>query len=68
MVLDVTYFLNRSHFVYDTTRNINMVDPQIAYQYKDAVNQSVANPFYNILPVDKFPDRFGICRRSASRR
>ena len=39
----------------DTTRNINMVDPRIAYQYKDAVNQSATNPFYNILPVDKFP-------------
>ena len=33
-----------------------MVDPQIAYQYKDAVNQSVPNPFYNILTRrDKFP-------------
>ena len=55
MVLDVTYFLNLGHYIFDTTRNINMVDPQIAYQYKDAVNQSVANPFYNILTVDKFP-------------
>jgi hypothetical protein len=55
MVLDVTYFLNLSHFVFNTTRNINMVDPRIAYQNKDAVNQTVANPFYNILPVDKFP-------------
>ena len=32
-----------------------MVDPNIAYKYKDAVNQQVANPFYNILPVTKFP-------------
>ena len=55
MVLDVTYYLNRSSFVFDTTRNINMVDPNIAYKYKDAVNQQVANPFYNVLPVDKFP-------------
>jgi hypothetical protein len=55
LVLDVTYYINLSHFVFDTARNLNLVDPNIAYQYKDAVNQSVKNPFYNILPVDKFP-------------
>ena len=55
MVLDVTYFLNLSHFVFDTGRDLNMVDPRIAYQNKDAVNQSVANPFYNILTPEKFP-------------
>jgi len=54
-VLDVTYFLNLGHYVFDTSRNINMVDPRIAYQYKDAQNKSVANPFYRILTVDKFP-------------
>jgi hypothetical protein len=32
-----------------------MVDPRIAYQYKAATNIQVANPFYNILPVEKFP-------------
>lgn len=55
MVLDVTYYLNRSSFVFDTSRNMNMVDPNIAYKYKDAVNQQVPNPFYNVLPVEKFP-------------
>jgi hypothetical protein len=55
MVLDVTYYINRSSFIFDTTRNVNMIDPNIAYQYKDAVNQQVNNPFYNILPVEKFP-------------
>jgi hypothetical protein len=55
MVLDVTYYLNRSSFVFDTSRNVNMVDPNIAYKYKDAVNQQVPNPFYNVLPVEKFP-------------
>ena len=29
--------------------------PTSRIQYKDAVNQQVPNPFYNILPVDKFP-------------
>lgn len=55
MVLDVTYYINRSSFVFDTTRNVNMIDPNIAYTNKDAVNQQVANPFYNILPIEKFP-------------
>jgi hypothetical protein len=32
-----------------------MIDPNIAYTYKDAVNQQVNNPFFNILPVEKFP-------------
>lgn len=55
IVLDVTYYLNLSGFVFDTARNINMVDPNIAYQSKGAVNQSVPNPFFNLLTVDKFP-------------
>jgi hypothetical protein len=55
VVLDVTYFLNRTGFVFGTTNDVNMVDPNIAYKYKDAVNQQVANPFYNILPVNQFP-------------
>jgi hypothetical protein len=55
MILDVTYFLNYSNFAWDLSRDLNMVDPRIAYQYKAATNISVANPFYNILPVQKFP-------------
>ena len=55
LVLDVTYYLNFSRFVYDTQRNINMVDPNIAYTNKNAVNQNVPNPFYNALTLDKFP-------------
>jgi hypothetical protein len=48
MVLDVTYYFTEAPFVWDTARNLNLVDPNIAYTYKDAVNQQVANPFYNI--------------------
>ncbi|MDP2995844.1 MAG: TonB-dependent receptor [Bryobacterales bacterium] len=55
MILDVTYFLNLSSFAWDLSRDLNMVDPRIAYQYKAATNVQVANPFYNILPVQKFP-------------
>jgi hypothetical protein len=55
MVLDLTYFLNFSNFAWDLSRDLNMVDPRIAYQYKAATNVQVANPFYNILTVEKFP-------------
>ena len=55
MVVDVTYYLNLSNFLWDLTRDLNMVDPRIAYEYKAATNVQVANPFYNILPPDKFP-------------
>ena len=55
MVVDITYFLNFSNFAWDLSRDLNMVDPRIAYQYKAATNVQVANPFYNILTVQKFP-------------
>ena len=32
MVVDLTYYLNRSGFVFDTTRNLNLVDPNIIYK------------------------------------
>ena len=53
IVADVTYFLNFSNVV--ATRNINQVDPRIAYENKSATNVSVANPFYNLLPENEFP-------------
>ena len=55
MIVDVTYFLNYSNFSWDLSRDLNMVDPRISYQYKAATNVQVANPFYNILTVQKFP-------------
>jgi hypothetical protein len=55
MILDVTFFLNYSNFAWDLSRDLNMVDPRIAYQYKAATNVQVANPFYNILTVQRFP-------------
>jgi hypothetical protein len=55
MILDATYFLNFSNFAWDLSRNLNLVDPRIAYQHKAATNVQVPNPFYNVLPVEKFP-------------
>lgn len=54
-VIDVTYYLNFSNFLWDLTRDLNMVDPRIAYQYKAATNIQVANPFFNALTTDQFP-------------
>lgn len=53
LVLDATYFIN--YFNAPSARNINQVDPRIAYQYKAATNISVPNPFYQILTPAQFP-------------
>ena len=54
MVLDVTYYFNHTNQLI-CAFNVNQIDPRVAYQYKDAINRSVPNPFYNYLTVDKFP-------------
>lgn len=53
MVAEGTYFLNT--FNAPGARNVNMIDPRIGYTNKAAINQSVANPFFNILTPEKFP-------------
>ena len=53
MVADVSYYVNRANAV--SSRNLNQVDPRIAYTNKAATNVSVLNPFYQLLPVSKFP-------------
>jgi hypothetical protein len=53
-VLDVTYYLNFTNQLIGSY-NLNQVDPRVAYQYKDAINVAVPNPFYNFATVDKFP-------------
>ena len=55
LVLDVTYYRNRTSQVFQTDYNINQVDPRIGYTYKEQTLAVIANPFYNTLPVEKFP-------------
>ena len=55
IVLDVTYFLNRTGQVFEGDYNINQVDPRIGYTYKEQTLGVIDNPFYNLLPVEKFP-------------
>ena len=55
MVLDVTYFRNRTSQSFENDYNINQVDPQIYYTHKEETLAVMPNPFYDILPVEKFP-------------
>jgi hypothetical protein len=60
IVVDVTYFLNftnqlcSSNYCFTST-NLDMMDPRLWYQYGNALNQVVNNPFYNIGTVSTFP-------------
>ncbi len=54
MLLDVTYYINFSNQLVGGY-NLNQVDPRVAYEFKDATNRAVANPFFNFSTVDKFP-------------
>lgn len=54
MLLDVTYYINFSSQLIGSY-NINQVDPRVAYEFKDATNRAVANPFFNFSTVNKFP-------------
>jgi hypothetical protein len=61
-VLDTTFFMHFGHNVHDASmwggnysQPFNMMDPNLEYQHKGAVDQAVANPFYNLLPPDKMP-------------
>jgi hypothetical protein len=63
---EATFFMMFSRDVQDgsmwggsNTHNINIMDPSLAYQYKGLVDQSVANPFYNLLPTNKMPGSLG---------
>ena len=56
IVLDVTYFLNFTNHACSagfsvncyTTKNVDMMDPRLWYQYGNTLNQAVANPFYRL--------------------
>jgi hypothetical protein len=60
IVVDVTYFLNftnqlcGSNYCF-TSANLDMMDPRLSYQYGNALNQVVNNPFYNIGTASTFP-------------
>jgi hypothetical protein len=62
IVSDATFFMNFGHRILgpsmwggDFSINRNLVDPAIIYSQKALVDQRVNNPFFNVLPLDKFP-------------
>jgi hypothetical protein len=64
---DTTFFMNFGHDVQDASmwggdysRQVNMMDPNLAYTYKGAVDQSIPNPFYNLLPPSKMPGQLRV--------
>jgi hypothetical protein len=57
VLLELTGLLSYSNGI--GSRNINQTDPRIAYTYKAATNVQVPNPFYNLLPANKFPGSLG---------
>ncbi len=54
IVAEVTYFANFGHGL-PYIKYLDLVDPRLAYKYQGAVDQQVANPFYQYLTPDKFP-------------
>jgi hypothetical protein len=58
-VADVTYFLNWTNQLCGnncfTSANLDQMDPRLSYQYGNALNQVVNNPFYNIGTPSTFP-------------
>ncbi len=53
-VFDASYLINfigRDGY----TKNINMMDPRLGFKYKDALQATVPNPFFNYGTVDTFP-------------
>ena len=58
---EATFFMMFSHDTQDTSMwggtfsyNVNQADPNLSYQYKGLVDQTVANPFYG-LPANVMP-------------
>jgi len=59
---DTTFFMNFGHdqlapnmWGGNYGQNLNMVDPNLSYTYKGALDAAVANPFYNLMSADKMP-------------
>ena len=55
MVVDFEYFLNNGHRL-PYAVDINAADPEFSYSVaRSVLNQTVANPFFNILTTAQFP-------------
>lgn len=59
---ETTFFVNLGHNVQDPSMwggsygyNLNQIDPNLYYKYQGLLDQSVANPFFGLLPSTKMP-------------
>jgi hypothetical protein len=57
-----TFFMMFEHNAQDPSMwggsynyNVNQMDPKLSYEYKGLLDQSVPNPFYNLMPADLMP-------------
>ncbi|MCW5982897.1 MAG: TonB-dependent receptor [Bryobacteraceae bacterium] len=66
IVADITFFANvgRDH---PYNWDLNQVDPRIGYSVGNAVNASVPNPFFNLLPREVMPGQLRTQRNVAVR-
>ena len=62
VLTDATFFMNFGHNALGTSMwggseqiNLNMVDPNLVYTHKGAVDAAVPNPFFQVLSTDKMP-------------
>lgn len=53
-VVDLTYFLSLGHHG-PIAINHNLLDPRLGFTHKALLDRSVSNPFFQVLPPDKFP-------------
>lgn len=66
ILADITFFMNIGRdqpYNYD----LNQIDPRIGYANGNAINQSVPNPFYNVLPKEQFPGQLRTQQNIAAR-
>jgi len=54
MTAQIAWLMNMGHNL-PYSLNLNMMDPALNYQYKSALGNQVANPFYLTLPAEKMP-------------
>lgn len=66
ILADVTFFMNYGRKL-PYTYNWNQVDPRIGYQMGNAINATVPNPFFGLLPPEKMPGQLRTQRTVAVR-
>ncbi|MPY90237.1 MAG: carboxypeptidase regulatory-like domain-containing protein [Luteitalea sp.] len=63
MVLEATYIVNLGHNLPPEGqggnagfgRDLNQIDPQLTYEHKSLLNETIENPFYQYLTPETFP-------------